>query len=71
MRDKGKRYSEEFKRQIVKEAEETGNATSVARRHNLVPDIVTCGVGNQKRKWINSELQYCEIRRKVWTQNRR
>ncbi|SHD76665.1 transposase [Schnuerera ultunensis] len=41
LRGKGKRYPEEFKRQIIKEVEETGNATLVARRHDLVPGTVT------------------------------
>jgi len=40
LRGKGKRYPEEFKRQIVREIEETCNATLVAIRHDLVPGTV-------------------------------
>lgn len=50
MRGKGKRYPDEFKRQIVKEAEETGNATLVARRHDLVPGTVTRWVRESKKE---------------------
>lgn len=41
MRSKNKRYPEEFKRQIVKEVEEVGNATLVARKHDLILGTVT------------------------------
>ena len=41
MRSKNTRYSEEFKMQIVKEVEETGNASLVARKHDIVPGTVT------------------------------
>lgn len=50
MRGKGKRYPEEFKRQIVKEVEETGNASLVARRHDLVPGTVTRWVRKSKKQ---------------------
>lgn len=50
MRSKGKRYSEEFKRQIVKEVKETGNATLVARRHDLVPGTVTRWVRESRKE---------------------
>ncbi|MBV1819143.1 transposase [Anaerosalibacter bizertensis] len=50
MRGKGKRYPEEFKRQIIKEVEETGNATLVARRHDLVPGTVTRWVRESKKE---------------------
>jgi transposase len=35
-----KQYSPEMKMQIVKEAMETGNASLVARRHDLAPSLV-------------------------------
>ncbi len=41
MRSKNTSYPEEFKRQIVKEVEEVGNATLVARKHDIVPGTVT------------------------------
>jgi len=50
LRSKGKRYSEEFKRQIVKEVKETGNATLVARRHDLVPGTVTRWVRESRKE---------------------
>ncbi|MCR2043154.1 transposase [Anaerosalibacter massiliensis] len=50
MKGKGKRYPEEFKRQIIKEVEETGNATLVARRHDLVHGIVTRWVRESKKE---------------------
>lgn len=48
MRSKNTRYSEELKRQIVKEVEETGNATLVARKHDIVPGTVTRWVRESK-----------------------
>ncbi len=50
MRGKGKRYPEEFKRQIIKEVEETGNATLVARRQTKVPGTVTRWVRESKKE---------------------
>jgi transposase-like protein len=41
MRSKHKRYSAEFKNKIIKEAKETGNASLVARKHDLVAGTVT------------------------------
>lgn len=37
-----KQYSPDIKMQIVKEAMETGNASIVARRHNIAPSLVAC-----------------------------
>jgi transposase-like protein len=34
---KRKRYTIEFKQQVVKEAQEVGNAAQVARRHGITP----------------------------------
>jgi transposase len=48
MRSKNTRYPEEFKRQIVKEVEETGNAALVARKHDIVPSTVTRWVRESK-----------------------
>ncbi len=48
MRSKNKRYSEEFKRQIIKEGEEVGNASLVARKHDVVPGTVTRWVRESK-----------------------
>lgn len=41
---KRRRYTEEFKQQVVKEAKETRNAALVARNHDLSPSLVA--------KWI-------------------
>lgn len=35
-----KRYTVEFKEQVLKEVREVGNASQVARRHGLTPKIV-------------------------------
>jgi len=48
MRSKNKRYSEEFKKQIVREVEEVGNASLVARKHDVVPGTVTRWVRKSK-----------------------
>ncbi|SHD75964.1 transposase [Schnuerera ultunensis] len=50
MRVKDKRYPEEFKRQIVREVEETGNSTLVARRQTKVPGTVTRWVRESKKE---------------------
>lgn len=44
-----KQYSLEMKMQIVKEAMETGNASSVARRHDVAPSLVACWARCYKR----------------------
>lgn len=41
-----RKHSEEFKRQVVQEAIETGNKALVARRHQLSPNLV--------HKWMNA-----------------
>ena len=48
MRSKQNRFSAEFKNQIVKEVQETGNATLVARKHDLVAGTVTRWVRESK-----------------------
>lgn len=48
MRSKNKRYSEEFKRQIIKEVEEVGNASLVARKQDVVPGTVIRWVRESK-----------------------
>ncbi len=55
MRGKGKRYPEEFKRQIIREVEETGNATLVSRRQTKVPGTVTRWVRESKKQ--NEQLK--------------
>lgn len=42
-----KRHSEEFKKQVVKEALETGNASLVGRKHSISPSIVA--------RWVRAE----------------
>lgn len=42
-------YSAEFKQQIIQAARDTGNATLVARRHQLSPSMV--------RRWIRTVTQ--------------
>lgn len=60
---KGKRYSKEFKKQIVKEAKETGNAHLVARKHDLVPGTVTRWVREDKKAdGVKKTSDYSEYR---------
>lgn len=54
---KGKKYSIEFKKQIVKEVQETGNATIVARKHDLVPGTVN--------RWVRESKQLNKMDKKV------
>lgn len=35
-----RKHSDEFKKQVVKEALETGNSSLVGRKHNISPSIV-------------------------------
>ena len=42
-------YSEDFKQQVLREVQETGNATVVARRHQLSPSMV--------RRWAREARQ--------------
>lgn len=44
---KRKKYSKEFKTQVVKEAAEVGNASIVARKHDLSPSMVN--------RWVRQE----------------
>ena len=53
MRSKQSRFSTEFKNQIVKEVEETGNATLVARKHDLVAGTVT--------RWVRESKKYNKL----------
>jgi transposase-like protein len=57
LRGKDKRYPEEFKRQIVKEVEETDNTSLVTRRHDLVPGTVT-GLVRESKKQNESILNH-------------
>jgi transposase-like protein len=56
MRSKQKRYSAEFKNQIIKEIKETGNASLVARKHDLVAGTVTRWVKEAKK--TNAHTSY-------------
>ena len=63
------KYSEELRGQVVKEARETGNATMVARRHQVPPatvyswlrgkdmDARTAGAENRKLRKEREEKQ--------------
>lgn len=42
-----RKHSEEFKKQVVKEALETGNSSLVGRKHNISPSIVA--------RWVRAE----------------
>ena len=42
-------YSAEFKQQVVQEAQDTHNATMVARRHQISPSMV--------RRWVRETMK--------------
>lgn len=44
---KGKAHSEELKQQILKEVEETGSITVVARNHNIAPTTISTWMRNR------------------------
>jgi transposase len=56
-----KRHSNEFKKQVIKEALETGNSSLVGRKHNISPSIVARWVKESKpdpmKEMINKALQ--------------
>ena len=50
-----KRYTQEFKQQLIHEAEEAGNQTQVARRHGIDPKMLNRWVREAKhRGWQNA-----------------
>lgn len=57
----GKKYSEEFKKQVIKEALETDNASLVGRKHDISPSIVArwvrVGKINPMKIMTNKALQ--------------
>lgn len=46
---KGNAYSDEFKEQVIKEVEETGNATLVARNHGIPATTIYTWVKSKKK----------------------
>jgi hypothetical protein len=49
---KGKTYSDEFKEQVLKEVEETGNAVVVARNHDIPYTTIITSI--EKKMKINN-----------------
>ncbi|SKA83801.1 Transposase and inactivated derivatives [Caloramator quimbayensis] len=45
---KGKAHSEELKQQILKEVEETGNISLVARNHGIAPTTISGWMKNKR-----------------------
>lgn len=45
---KGKPYTDEFKEQLLKEVDDTGNMTLVARNHNIPASTINTWVKNRK-----------------------
>lgn len=43
-------YSDEFKEQILKECQETGNVALVARRHEISPNTIHTWVSKQRQR---------------------
>ena len=52
-------YAKELKQQVVQEARDTGNATMVARRHQLSPSMV--------RRWVREAIQAAHPSTEVMT----
>lgn len=46
---KNRQYSDEFKERIIKECQETGNISLVARRHEISPNTVHTWMGKYRR----------------------
>ena len=47
-----KRYTQEFKQQMIRESQETGNAAQVARAHNISPNLLYTWIKKSKhREW--------------------
>lgn len=47
---KSKRYPKEFKDQLIKEAQETGNVQQVAKRHEVSPKTLYSWISQSKHK---------------------
>ena len=47
-------YSDEFKEQIIKECQETGNVALVARRHEIATTII--------HTWLKKQRQRCSVK---------
>lgn len=47
-----RRYTQEFKQQVILEAQETGNAAQVAREHKISPNLLYTWIKKSKhREW--------------------
>ncbi len=57
-----KRYTEEFKQQVIKEAMETGNSAVVARRYELNTNMVARWVREFKKGKHSSDTSSIEAR---------
>jgi len=60
---KGKGYSDEFKQQVLKEADETGNITLVARNNNIPWTTVYTWIKMRKNSGRSSSTQVPETSR--------
>lgn len=52
---KGKAYSDEFKEQVLKEVEETGNVTLVARNHGIPSTTINTWIKKNSNNAISSK----------------
>ncbi|MDK2901816.1 MAG: transposase [Thermosediminibacterales bacterium] len=47
---KNRQYSDEFKEQLIKECQETGNVASVARRHEISPNTIHTWISKYRKR---------------------
>jgi len=66
---KKKVYSPEFKQQIIKEVEETGNAALVARRHEVSPNTVQGWIKKTKSPKVKIDINNPIVIKEVEKEN--
>lgn len=59
------KYSAELKAQVVKEAKETGNATMVARRHQVPPATVYSWIRGKDKSIDTAQEENRTLRRQL------
>lgn len=68
---KQKKYSDEFKQQIINECQEVGNVAMVARRHDVSPNTIHGWIrnnrknGSVKRLPKQKDIRMTELERRI------
>ena len=68
---KQKKYSDEFKQQIINECQEVGNVAMVARRHDVFPNTIHGWIrnnrknGSVKRLPKQKDIRMTELERRI------